>query len=351
VNAERKPARVGYRKRRFVISGIGTGGHYFPAIVIARELVCRGMDVVFLVRRGFPEEIAAHQYGLETVSVPAQGFYGTSVQEKLLALLSYTRAVYRLYGIIKRITAVAFGGFGALPLIMVCLLRRCEFFLFEPNRVPGRATKLFARKAKMVFLGMPPVNVLAGTTFVTGIPLRDEFTMRRREHAERSYGKTILFFGGSGGARRLNELALELQHFLPARYRVVIISGRRDSEWVEHNKTGRTRVIPFSHTPWTELKKADVVISRSGALTGYEILSSNVPAIFIPFPYAVDDHQWYNAQYFAACGAGIVMRQEEVTAARLAQAIKKLCARKRRKIPMTDDARKKIADILLEKGV
>lgn len=346
MNTGRKRVNIGNASRSFIISGIGTGGHYFPAIVVARELKRRGRDVLFLVRRGFPEESAAHRYGLETLSIPAQGFYGTSMLQKLTALISYVRAAYRLYGIVKQTTAIAFGGFGALPLVAVCVLRRCDFYLFEPNRVPGRATRFLAPRAKMVFLGMPPMKVVGGMTIVTGIPLRQEFKSRRNIRIRRSHKKTILFFGGSGGAQRLNELALELQHILPGQYTLVIISGRRDYEWVMNRRNKRTRVIPFSHQPWLELKRADVVISRSGALTGYEILSSNIPAVFIPYPYAVDDHQWYNAQYFASQGGGMVMRQEGITASRLAGAIRKLSARKRQRMPVVNDAEKRIADII-----
>ena len=349
MNNGRERVNIGNHSRLFLISGIGTGGHYFPAIVIARELISRGRGVLFLVRRGFPEESVAHRHGLKTLSIPAQGFYGSSMTRKLTALISYMRGVYRLYGIMKHATAIAFGGFGALPLITACVFRRCEFFLFEPNRVPGRATRMFASRAKMIFLGMPPVNMITGKTVVTGIPLRREFKSCRSKRIRRSPKKTILFFGGSGGARRLNELALELQHILPARYTLVIISGRRDYEWVVQGKKKGTRVIPFSHQPWIEFKKADVVVSRSGALAGYEILSSHVPVVFIPYPYAIDDHQWFNAQYFASQGGGLVMRQEDVTAPLLAKAIEKLSTRKRAKIQLPNDAEMKIADIITER--
>ena len=172
MNTRRKRISINCGKRLFLISGIGTGGHYFPAIVIASELKKRGRDVIFLVRRGFPEESAARRHGLKTLSIPAQGFYGTSLMRKLTALISYAHAAYRLYGVVKGTTAIAFGGFGALPLVAACVLRRCGFYLFEPNRVPGRATRLLAPRAKMVFLGMPFLKTIAGTTIVTGIPLR-----------------------------------------------------------------------------------------------------------------------------------------------------------------------------------
>jgi UDP-N-acetylglucosamine--N-acetylmuramyl-(pentapeptide) pyrophosphoryl-undecaprenol N-acetylglucosamine transferase len=346
----RRPVQSGTHTGRFIISGIGTGGHYFPAIVIARELTRRGRDVLFLVRRGYPEMHAAHRYGLKMLTMPARGFYGMSVWKKLLAFISYIRAAYRLYGVAKRITAVACGGFGALPLLIVCLLRRCQYYLFEPNRIPGRATRLFARKAEMVFLGLPALTVLAGTTLVTGIPLRDQFKVPGKG-IHTSSKKTILFFGGSGGAQRLNELALELQHILPPQYALVIISGHRDYQWVRDRMTDRTRVIPFSHAPWNELKKADVVVSRSGALAGYEILASGVPAIFIPYPYAIDDHQWHNAQYLVTRGTGTVMRQETVTASRLAAAIEKLGARSRQRSTVAYDAEQKITDILIRRGL
>jgi len=280
-----------------IISGIGTGGHYFPALVVAEEFTKINIETIFLVRRGFPEEEMAKKYGLKTFYISPKPYYGKSILNKIIALWKAFESVLALNKITKKCAGISFGGFGSLPLILSCMINRRSFFLFEPNCIPGRTTRMFARFAKKVFLGLPNAIKLKGNIVLTGIPVRQEFK-RFIQKENSSDKKTILFMGGSQGARRLNEIAIKLQRILPQDFRMIIISGRRDFEWVNKEKDFRTEVISFTTEPWYQIARADVVISRAGALTGYELLTMKKSVIFVPFPYAVDDHQYYNAQFF-----------------------------------------------------
>uniref|UniRef100_A0A7V1EHN6 Undecaprenyl-PP-MurNAc-pentapeptide-UDPGlcNAc GlcNAc transferase n=1 Tax=candidate division WOR-3 bacterium TaxID=2052148 RepID=A0A7V1EHN6_UNCW3 len=280
-----------------IISGIGTGGHYFPALVVAEEFMKNNIETIFLVRRGFPEEEMAKKYGLKTFYIAPKPYYGKSILNKIIALWKVFESVLALNKITKKCAGISFGGFGSLPLILSCMVNRQFFFLFEPNCIPGRTTRMFARFAKKVFLGLPGATHLKGNVMLTGIPVRQEF--KRFIRKENSFKKTILFMGGSQGARRLNEIAIKFQRVLPQDFRMIIISGRRDFEWVNKERDFRTEVISFTTEPWNLIARADVVISRAGALSGYELLTMKKSVIFVPFPYAVDDHQYYNAQFFA----------------------------------------------------
>jgi UDP-N-acetylglucosamine--N-acetylmuramyl-(pentapeptide) pyrophosphoryl-undecaprenol N-acetylglucosamine transferase len=335
------------KERRVVISGIGTGGHYFPAVVLAQELIKQNVAVVFLVRKGYNEEKMARLYGLQMYAVAAKGFYGTKIIQKCLSLVSLMYSVCMLNVVTRRAVGIAFGGFGSLPLILSCMLNRCPFYIFEPNRIPGRATKLFARKARCVFLGLPLYHPLAARTALTGVPIRHEFKHITYRFSDKKKRHTALFIGGSQGARVLNLRALEMQKLLPPEWRIVIVSGERDFEWVSKERDDRTTVIGFSLSVWEVLKQSSVVVSRAGALAGYEIMASGRPVLFIPFPYAVDNHQYFNAEYFARTGNAMVMREDDATPAAIAQAVMDLEKKTDRTSSVLLDAEIKIAETVL----
>jgi UDP-N-acetylglucosamine--N-acetylmuramyl-(pentapeptide) pyrophosphoryl-undecaprenol N-acetylglucosamine transferase len=342
--------KIHYTKNKIIISGIGTGGHYFPALVIAEELMKRNIEVIFLVRKGYMEEKVAQNYGLKIFYIKSQPFYGKTLFAKLIFCFCLIYSIYRLAVLTKNSIGLAFGGFGSLPLIISCLLNRSNFFIFDPNRVPGRATRLFATQATNVFLGLPPETKPKGKYIVTGIPVRGPFKkqliIRQRRRTYR--GKHLLFIGGSQGARLLSRYALSLGHILPKKFKLTIISGHRDYAWVNGQKDSRTTVIAFSNSPWCEIRAADIIISRAGALAGYEILFLNKPTIFIPYPYAIDNHQYYNAEYFSSIGNAIVIDEKDVTTELLVEKINELLhCKAKSKIGIITDAENKIADLIL----
>lgn len=338
-------------KPNVIVGGVGTGGHYFPAVVVANELQKRRFNVVFLARKGFAEEVVAHQYGLKTFAINPRPFYGKSLIVKFLFVLSLIYSICRLHALTRHSIGLAFGGFGAVPLAVSCMINRSIFYIFEPNRVPGRATRRFAARARRVFLGLPLVKNVKGVTAITGVPIRHEFRESLRwPRSSASHGAvSILFYGGSQGAQRLNDLALELEKIMPKKWFVTIIAGERDYARIIRAKSERIRVIPFAEKPWQEIRQADLIISRAGALAGYEILALNKKVIWIPFPYAIDDHQYHNALYFAQLGDGVVQREIDLTAESLARCIGKLLRKKNRQdTRIIRDAEKRIVDYMIQ---
>ena len=134
------PGRI---RKRIIVSGIGTGGHYYPAIVVAQALQQRCYEVVFLARRGNREEKVAHDYALDTFALAARPFYGKSLIKKMVSVIYLLHAMLRLHALTRNAVGFVFGGFGAVPLILSCMVNRSIFYIFEPNRVPGRATRRF----------------------------------------------------------------------------------------------------------------------------------------------------------------------------------------------------------------
>ncbi|UCF70318.1 MAG: glycosyltransferase [candidate division WOR-3 bacterium] len=335
---------------RIVVSGIGTGGHYFPAVITANELQKRKCDVVFLVRKGYQEEFIAKKYGLRTFNIRSRAFYGKSHIGKLLFILTLFHSILRLHSLVRNAIGIAFGGFGAVALNISCIMHRRAFYIFEPNRVPGRATRFFATAARRVFLGMPPAHALNGNLLVTGIPIRPEFKrMVRPSVRKMSKGTShILFYGGSQGATRLNDLALEIAKTMPRQWRLTIITGSRDQKRVSSQGRTNTKVIPFTESPWREISEADIVVSRAGALAAYEIVACHRKVIFVPFPFAVDRHQYHNASYFAEIGDAGVCEERDITAARLLAIIREMLKkRKVRKTRLIMDAEQRIADCVM----
>jgi UDP-N-acetylglucosamine--N-acetylmuramyl-(pentapeptide) pyrophosphoryl-undecaprenol N-acetylglucosamine transferase len=314
--------KVKSEKKKIVVCGIGTGGHYFPAVVVGRELVKRHHPVVFLVRTGFHEEKIARAYGLDTFAIRARPFFGRTIVTKLHFFISLAYSSYRLMPLTRHNIGFSCGGFGSLPLIISCMMNRSPFYVFESNSVPGRATRFMARHARRVFLGIPIRTTLPGKLQLTGVPIRSEFKTAPGLPAK--ICRHILFMGGSQGATRINELALELSMIMPADYKITIISGQRDYEWVRKRSDARTRVIPFTSEPWTEIGASDIIVSRSGALAGYEIMAMRKKAVFIPFPFAIDDHQHYNGLFFAGEGGGLVIEEKGLTVEKLLERINEL---------------------------
>lgn len=344
---------VGTEKPRpkVIVGGVGTGGHYFPAVVVANELQERRFDVVFLARKGFVEETVAHQYGVKTFSISPRPFYGKSLIVKFLFVFSLIYSIYRLHAMTRHAIGLAFGGFGAVPLAISCMINRSVFYIFEPNRVPGKATQRFAARAKRVFLGLPLVKNINAVTAITGVPIRREFLESLNQTRSKALrgAVSILFYGGSQGAQRLNDLALELQKIMPEKWFLTIIAGDRDYARIMRAKGERIRVIPFTEKPWQEIRQADLIISRAGALAGYEILALNKKVIWIPFPYAIDDHQFHNALYFAKLGDALVQQEIDLTADSLARCIGELLRKKRKQgTRIIRDAEKRIVDYMLQ---
>lgn len=333
---------------RLVISGIGTGGHYFPALVVAQEFMRRDVPVLFLARHGQREEILAKEAGIPVVDIDPRGFYGKTIHMKVLSVLSILLSIAVVGCITKKVVGLAFGGYGSIPLIMACMINRSPYYLFEPNRISGRATALFAGKARGVFLGLPLAKGVPQRAVVTGVPIRAEFKNVRAPAVEIKKIKKILILGGSQGARRLNDMGIALQSVLGKEYEITIISGPRDHHRVKELSKGSTKVIAFTPTPWKEIAQADLIISRSGALAGYEIMCSGKPVIFIPFPFAIDDHQYHNARYFAGQGNVHVFRESDVDAHSLAQHITSMAPVQVRARTLNFDAEQRIADIIME---
>ncbi|KAF1023206.1 MAG: UDP-N-acetylglucosamine--N-acetylmuramyl-(pentapeptide) pyrophosphoryl-undecaprenol N-acetylglucosamine transferase [Paracidovorax wautersii] len=312
----------------------GTGGHIFPAMAVARALSDRGWRVHWLGAVG-----TADKPSMESRLVPPQGFAfeaidfggvrGKGLLTLLLLPLRLLKAFAQSIGVVRRVrphVVLGFGGYVTFPGGMMSVLLGKPLILHEQNSVAGLANKVLAKLADRIYTAFP--KALPKADWI-GNPLRAPF-LRQPAPAERYAGRSgplqLLVVGGSLGARALNEVVPQALALLPPERRPQVThqSGAAQIDALRANYAAagvEATLTPFIDDTAAAFAEADVLVARSGASTVTELAAVGTPAVFVPFPSAVDDHQTVNAQFLVNAGAGWLVPQRELTAQRLADMI------------------------------
>ena len=324
---------------RVVIAGGGTGGHLYPGIAVARELLSR--------RRDAQISFAGTARGIEARVLPREGFTLDLIRSgglKGKSIADLARGAWLLpLGFLdawRIVTArqpdlvIGVGGYSSGPVVMAAALRGIATMVMEQNALPGLTNRLLAP-----FVGAAAVtfdttrSFFGAKAFVSGNPVRPEFLESAgpsTTEAGADGGSSIarvLVFGGSQGAHAINLAMVEAASQLAAgdsHLRLTHQTGERDLEMVRaaYREAGfPADVEPFLYDMERQLKRADLIVCRSGATTLAEIAAAGKPAILIPFPAATDDHQRKNAEAMAAAGAADVLLQRDMTGPILAHRI------------------------------
>ena len=327
---------------RWVVAGGGTGGHVTPALALAEGIAARGDDVYVLGGTVGLESQLVPAAGFELIALPSQQIMGTSLLARLRALpamLSACASAWRLLGRRGADLVVSVGGYASVPAVVGAVLRRIPVALVEPNAIPGRANRLAARFARRIFIGFEAAEArFAGAARArlrpVGIPLRrglvETFAAGEpRRRPEPPY--RLLVFGGSQGARQINEALMEAAPALTDRSLTVFHqSGEADRERVEaaYRAAGvPAEVVAFEPDMPARYRWADLAVCRSGALTVAELALAGLPALLVPYPYAADDHQLANARALADAGAARVLESRPLSAQALVKEIRTCCER------------------------
>ena len=339
------------RPIRVVIAGGGTGGHLYPGIAVARELLRRRPEAVVT--------FAGTAKGVEARVLPREGFQLDLLRSTGLKGMSATAfargiAVLPLSGldawqIISRRrpdVVIGVGGYSSGPVVLAAATRRIPTVLLEQNAVPGLTNRLLARVVSAAAVTFESTREYFGRRgLVTGNPVRSEFF--DPAPAESAGGPPrILIFGGSQGAHAINMAMVEAAPRLAARRGGLAIThqtGERDLEEVRdgYRRAGlEARVEPFLFTMDREMKQADLVVCRAGATTLAELTAAGVPSLLVPLPTAADDHQRKNAEVLVAGGAADMIAQQDLTGARLADRVEALIADRERLRGMSQAARR-----------
>ena len=314
--------------KRIVIMAGGTGGHVFPALAVAQTLIEKGWQVSWLgTQKGLEGRVIPEQ-GIEIDWLSVAGVRGKGWLSKITAVLLLIKACIQAAKILRKRkpdVVLGMGGFVAGPGGLMAKLLGIPLIIHEQNRVPGTTNRLLAGMANQVLEAFPDsFNKKLNAKF-TGNPLRKQF-VGCAERKEAHQGINILVVGGSQGAQILNEVvpdALAELNGVEVRHQ----TGTAMQEQVEsrYKELGvKAEVNAFIEDMVSTYQWADLVICRSGAMTVSEVAAAGIPAIFIPLPNAIDDHQTANARYLADVGAGLILRQKDLNAATLVEHITKV---------------------------
>ncbi|MDQ3880103.1 MAG: undecaprenyldiphospho-muramoylpentapeptide beta-N-acetylglucosaminyltransferase [Chloroflexota bacterium] len=340
-----------------VIAGGGTGGHLYPGIAVARELLRRVPDAVVTfagTRRGIEARVVPKE-GFALDVLRSAGLKGASVTGLLRGFAILPLSIADAWRIVSRRRpdlVIGVGGYSSGPVVLAAAVRRRPTLLLEQNAVPGLTNRLLANvvsAAAVTFESTVPYFGKRG--FVAGNPVRPEFFTGgtgaadgdRAAAAERP--PRILIFGGSQGAHAINTAMVEAAPVLAARRAALNIThqtGERDLELVRaaYRQAGlEARVEPFLYEIDREMKAADVVVCRAGATTIAELTAAAKPAVLIPLPSAADDHQRKNAEVLSRSGAAELILQQELTGEVLADRILSLAADRVRRAAIAEAAR------------
>jgi UDP-N-acetylglucosamine--N-acetylmuramyl-(pentapeptide) pyrophosphoryl-undecaprenol N-acetylglucosamine transferase len=306
---------------RVVIGAGGTGGHVFPALALGIEMRDLGIDVVWVGRESGLENRVAIERGLSFEPLASAGFYGKGIGAKAVAVSLLARGLFQAIGLLRRVApagVVATGGFATAALLAATEFAGTPYFLLEQNCIPGRVTSFFASKARESFLAFPSVRPFPGASSVTGSPLRRELvaaaSVGQRRQGERSDdGRTVLFIGGSLGAKALSMAALDTAAAL-SNLNFIILTGRRDYAFIRSRvRSSNCQIVEFTNHPEELYRRTTIAVARAGGVVLSELVAFGIPAILVPFPYATDRHQDANAEYLASVGAASVLDQNRLS--------------------------------------
>ncbi len=325
--------------RTLMVMAGGTGGHVYPALAVADALRGRGWDVFWLGTRNGLEARVVPAAGIDVVWVSMGGVRGKGLLKKLLLPATLLVAFWQsLRAILQRRPDVVLGmgGYTAFPGGLMASLLNRPLVIHEQNSVGGLTNRVLACLADRVLTAFPtvfthphdkPIPCRRVTAEWVGNPVRTDIaTASKASRADRSGPLRLLVVGGSLGASALNDLVPRALALLPAgrRPQVVHQSGRQHLDALRANYAAAgvaAEVRDYIEDMAAEYQACDFAICRSGAMTVAELACAGVPAVLVPFPYAVDDHQTGNAEFLSEAGAGWLMQQKDLTPEKLAALI------------------------------
>jgi UDP-N-acetylglucosamine--N-acetylmuramyl-(pentapeptide) pyrophosphoryl-undecaprenol N-acetylglucosamine transferase len=325
------------RALRIVIAGGGTGGHLFPGLAIAQEFVARNAhNSVVFVSTGNPLERSVlndTEFRLETIT--AEGIKGRGIWNQAKSALKVPRGIVEAMRILKAYRpdlTIGIGSYSAGPVVVAAWLLGTKIVLHEQNILPGITNRILARFADRIYVSFEDTKTRFDPqkTRLTGNPVREELLKERagsgNEAAPGSKSFCVLIIGGSQGAHSINMTVVEALSHLTRKEALYFIhqTGTADEQIVKagYQHAGiAARVQSFFRHMAPLYKQADLIICRAGATTVAEVTAMGKAVIFIPFPFAADNHQALNADTLARHGAAEKILQKDLNARELGQKI------------------------------
>ena len=332
---------------RVLLSGGGTGGHIYPAVTIARALAAREHAEILFV---------GTKQGLENDIIPKEGFAFRTIDVRglerrlsLAALVTVGKAAVSVWQSLALIRSfrpdvvIGTGGYVCGPVLLAASLCRVPTVIQEQNVIPGLTNRLLARFVDGVVVGYAEAAHYfshPGKVVVTGNPIRSDVMTTSREEGMRRLGldpakTTILVSGGSRGARSINEAMVAVHQHFAGRPGIQILHITGQSEYnslvdklqllrIDLSGVGNSIIQPYLYDMPAALAAADLAVFRAGAVGLAELTARGIPAVLVPYPYAAENHQEYNARVLEKSGAAVVITDAKLSGPELARMIETL---------------------------
>ncbi len=358
--------------KKVIIAGGGTGGHIFPAVAIANALrkIDPAIEILFVGAKGKMEMEKVPQAGYKIEGLDIAGFNRSSLIKNIglpFKLIKSFFQVRRIVNQFKPDAAIGVGGYSSFPVLRYAQAKKIPTFIHESNSFAGKANIMLGRKTTKVFTGTGGMDKFfpKDKILVTGNPVRSTISQATLSPAEgirffslEENKKTVLIVGGSLGAKSINEaIDKDLDQLLNAGLQLIWQTGKPYSQKAKERTAGKSSVWVNEFITQMEYAyaAADIVVARSGAMTVAELCVAKKPVLFVPYPFAAEDHQTVNAMQLVNKNAAIMIKDAEAATSLVPMTIE-LASDESRQLEMKKniaelaitDADKVIADEILK---
>ncbi len=314
---------------KIIIAGGGTGGHIFPAIAIANALKARQSDVeiLFIGANGKMEMEKVPQAGFEIEGLDIAGFNRSSLIKNIALPYKLIKSFWRvrqIFNVFKPDAVIGVGGYSSFPVLRHAQYKGIPTFIHESNSFAGKSNIMLGKNATRVFVASDGMEKFfpKQKLQVTGNPVRAVIAQSNIIKAEaiklfglREDKTTVLAVGGSLGAKSINDaIAYQLDEFASNDLQLIWQTGKTKGEAYKAKAKGNANIFVSEFINQMEMAyaAADVVISRAGAMAVAELCVAKKPVIFVPYPFAAEDHQTVNAQHLVNKKAALMIKDNEV---------------------------------------
>lgn len=327
---------LGTKTKKMMIMAGGTGGHVFPALAVAHAMQAQGYEVSWMgTERGLESKVVP-EHGIHLDCITIRALRGQGRLSSLTAPFRLLKALWQAIAIIRKQNpdcVLGMGGFASGPGGLAAWLLRKPLVIHEQNAIPGMTNRILSNFAKVVCESFPGTFPDARRCELTGNPVREDILSIEQpivRFGNRHGPMRLLVLGGSLGAKAINDLLPEALALIPEEKRPEVWhqAGEKhlDNTLKCYEQKGiKAKVVPFIKNMGEAYAWADCALCRSGALTVAELQAVGLPAILIPYPYAVDDHQTKNGEMLVRADAATMIQERDLNPEILAKAIEQFC--------------------------